>query len=205
MPDSGRGSLRSNRSPYLTPPQYLRRAAEEFRKKAIGPSARTFRVNSEMASRKICSCSSCTSMCSGRSSTLLAGSRAASSSCRRGQDQPSSPRRAGMEALVIAGLHQPFRQGAVFAEARQLGKQVHTDGLKDVGRILMHAELDRNRVDEILVLVDQRRPGFLIALQAARRSAARRRSRHRPLGRSSCCRSCHRTPASGFRWRGPRT
>src|SRR4029077_12379269 len=106
-----------------------------------------------------------------------------------------------------ASLHQPFRQSAVFAEAWQLRKQVHTDGLKDVARILIHSELDRNRVDEVLVLVDQCRPGFLIALQTAADQLLVRRVSQRRIGGAfflpSCRGSRHRTPA--FSSPGPRT
>jgi hypothetical protein len=72
-----------------------------------------------------------------------------------------------VEAFVVASLHEPFRQGAMFAKAGQLGEQVDADGLKDIGGILVHAKLDGDGVDKILVFVDEGRPGFGIALQAA--------------------------------------
>ncbi len=71
-----------------------------------------------------------------------------------------------LQALAIASLHQPLGQGARLAQLGQIGKQVKTYRLKNVGGLVIHAELDGDGVNQILVLVDERSPGLLAAFAA---------------------------------------
>ena len=71
-----------------------------------------------------------------------------------------------LKALVITSLHQPLRQCARLAQSRQICKQVEAYRLENVGRIVEQAKLDRNRKDQVLVLIHEPRPGLLIAFHA---------------------------------------
>ena len=71
-----------------------------------------------------------------------------------------------MEGLVRRHLDHPAAQRFRFAKPRQLGEQFKADRLENVRGVLRgRAVLQRNRVDQVLVLRDQRRPRLLVAVQ----------------------------------------
>src|SRR5712691_1541034 len=62
---------------------------------------------------------------------------------------------------------QPAAQGAGLAKTWQLGEQLETDRLKNVRRVFLARAVSlRNRVNQVHVLGDQRRPGLVVAAQA---------------------------------------
>src|SRR5207302_5770988 len=71
------------------------------------------------------------------------------------------------QALVVAGLHEPLGQSLGIAQLWQVREQIQGNGLKNVGGIVPRkSELDRNREDEVLVLIKQSRPCRLVPLTA---------------------------------------
>src|SRR5206468_1873366 len=75
-------------------------------------------------------------------------------------------------AFVGGDLNQPFGQRPRLAQAWKLRQQLDADLLKDVGRFVgRESVLDRNRVDQPFVLVQQRRPCLVVALEASAHEA----------------------------------
>ena len=98
-----------------------------------------------------------------------------------------------LKALVVADLHQPLGQRFRFAQLRKIRKQIDAHRLKNIRRIVVQAKLDRNRVDKILILIDQICPCLLVALQAERNHALVRR--RLPRFEFRLRRRFHRAPA----------
>ncbi len=118
-----------------------------------------------MASRSACSLSNCTSISSGNDKPLSNGSAVIDGVGI--QFDVAAHHSSVVKTLVITRLHEPFRQCAMIAQFRELSQQINTNRLEDVARVLMHAELYWNRVDEVLVFVDEPFPSILVAFQTA--------------------------------------
>jgi len=61
-----------------------------------------------------------------------------------------------VKVLARGHSNEPGAEGGNLAEMRQLGEELQTNTLEDVCRILRRgAVFDGDRIDEILVLIDQ--------------------------------------------------
>src|SRR2546426_6490337 len=89
-----------------------------------------------------------------------------------------------VERLVRRNRDEPAAQRRRFSKMGQLREQLETYRLKNVAGILgTRAVLDRNRVDEVLVLINQCRPCLLVAIEARLHETFVTPSRVRPMRR----------------------
>src|SRR5207244_9997268 len=73
-----------------------------------------------------------------------------------------------LQRRVRGDRDQPAAERRLLAQARQLGEQLERDGLKDVGGVLAaRAVFQRNGKNQVAVLVEQRGPRAIVALQTA--------------------------------------
>jgi hypothetical protein len=72
-------------------------------------------------------------------------------------------------SLVVGHLQEPFRQCPRLAQFRKAREQFQASCLKNIGGICGgQSVLDRNRIDQRLVLIDQQGPSFFAPSQALR-------------------------------------